>query len=208
MNRWANFNRPLTRTRADATFCAKWFAVCCLLFTVYSLLFTILEMSNSRTRTITWEDPRALAKAAVGLSGMEYLQKIVSGELPPPPIGALMNFRIGEVTEGRAVFLVEPAEYHYNPIGVVHGGLAATLLDSAMGCAVHSTLPAGASYTTLEIKVNYIRPMSAETGLVRCEAKTIHVGGRTATAEGKVVDAKGKLYAHGTTTCIIFRPAA
>ena len=102
-------------------------------------------------------------------------------------------------------FSSNPAEYHYNPIGVVHGGLAATLLDSAMGCAVHSTLPAGAGYTTLEIKVNYIRPMSAETGEVRCEANIIHAGGRTATAEGKVLDQEGKLYAHGTTTCMIFR---
>jgi len=119
-----------------------------------------------------------------------------------------MNFRIGELSEGRAVFVVEPAEYHYNPIGVVHGGLAVTLLDSAMGCAVHSTLPTGASYTTLEIKVNFIRQMSAETGLVRCEANIIHVGGRTATAEGKIIDQKGKLYAHGNTTCIIFRPIA
>ncbi|MBA2703734.1 MAG: PaaI family thioesterase [Blastocatellia bacterium] len=165
-------------------------------------------MSNPHTRTITWEDPRALAKAAVGLSGMEYLQKIVAGELPPPPIGVLMNFRIAELSEGRAVFTVEPAEYHYNPIGVVHGGLAATLLDSAMGCAVHSTLPAGASYTTLEIRVNYLRAMSAETGLVRCEANLIHVGGRTAVAEGKILDQQGKLYAHGTTTCIVFRPSA
>lgn len=163
-------------------------------------------MSDTRTRTVTWEDPRALAKAAIGLSGMEYLEKIVSGELPPPPIGALMNFRIAELSEGRAVFTVMPAEYHYNPIGVVHGGVAATLLDSAMGCAVHSTLPAGASYTTLEIKVNYLRPLSAETGEVRCEANIIHVGGRTAVAEGRIVDAKGKLYAHGTTTCIVFRP--
>src|SRR5437773_2565133 len=177
---------------------------CCLLFAVCCLLFQ--PMSNPRMRTITWEDPRALAMAAVGLSGMEYLQKIVSGELPPPPIGALMNFRIAELSEGRAVFTVEPAEYHYNPIGVVHGGLAATLLDSAMGCAVHSTLPAGGGYTTLEIKVNYIRPMTAETGLVRCKAKVIHVGGRTATAEGRLEDGRGKLYAYGTTTCIIFRP--
>jgi uncharacterized protein (TIGR00369 family) len=146
-----------------------------------------------------------LAKAADGLSGLEYLRKIVSGELPPPPIGVLMNFRISELSEGHAVFTVEPAEYHYNPIGVVHGGVAATLLDSAMGCAVHSTLPAGAGYTTLEIKVNYIRPMTAETGVVRCEANIIHVGGRTATAEGKVLDEKGKLYAHATTTCLIFR---
>lgn len=165
-------------------------------------------MSNLRTRSITWGDPHALAKAAVGLSGLEYLKKIVAGELPPPPIGALMDFRISELSEGHAVFVVEPAEYHYNPIGVVHGGVAATLLDSAMGCAVHSTLAAGVSYTTLEIKVNYIRPMSAETGLVRCEANIIHVGGRTATAEGKIVDQKGRLYAHATTTCIIFRPVA
>ncbi|HVF57755.1 MAG TPA: PaaI family thioesterase [Pyrinomonadaceae bacterium] len=160
----------------------------------------------TRTRTFSWEDPRALAEAGRNLSGLEYLQKIVAGELPRPPISALMNFRISELGEGRAVFTVEPAEYHYNPIGVVHGGLAATLLDSAMGCAVHSTLPAGAGYTTLEIKVNYIRPMTAETGEVRCEAKVIHVGGRTATAEGRVFDADGKLYAHATTTCIIFRP--
>ena len=162
-------------------------------------------MSNSRTRTITWDDPQALAKSAVGLSGMEYLQKIVSGELPPPPIANLMDFRLGELSEGHAVFLVEPAEYHYNPIGVVHGGLAATLLDSAMGCAIHSTLPAGAGYTTLEMKVNYIRALTAQTGEVRGEANVIHVGGRTATAEGRVVDKAGKLYAHATTTCIIFR---
>jgi len=160
---------------------------------------------EARTRTISWEDPRALAEAGRGLSGLEYLRKIVAGELPRPPIGALMNFNITDLSEGRAVFIVEPAEYHYNPIGVVHGGLAATLLDSAMGCAVHSTLPAGGGYTTLEIKVNYVRPMTVETGRVRCEAKVIHVGGRAASAEGRVVDESGKLYAHGTTTCMIFR---
>ncbi|HKS28716.1 MAG TPA: PaaI family thioesterase [Pyrinomonadaceae bacterium] len=164
------------------------------------------DNTEARTRTITWEDPRALAEAGRNLSGLEYLQKIVSGELPRPPIGSLMNFQIAELAEGRAVFTVEPAEYHYNPIGVVHGGLAATLLDSAMGCAVHSMLPAGAGYTTLEIKVNYVRAMTAETGTVRCEAEVIYAGGRTATAEGRVVDGAGKLYAHGTTTCIIFRP--
>ena len=162
-------------------------------------------VKKERTRTFSWEDPRALAEAARGLSGLEFLRKVVAGELPRPPISALMSFQISELSEGRAVFVAEPAEYHYNPIGVVHGGLAATLLDSAMGCAVHSTLPAGAGYTTLEIKVNFVRPLTAETGRVRCEARVIHVGGRTATAEGKVVDEEGKLYAHGTTTCIIFR---
>ena len=160
---------------------------------------------GARTRTISWEDPRALAEAGRGLSGLEYLRKIASGELPRPPIGALMSFGLAEIEEGRAVLTVEPAEYHYNPIGVAHGGLAATILDSAMGCAVHSVLPAGAGYTTLEIKVNYVRAMTAETGPVRCEARVIHVGGRTATAEGRIVDAAGRLYAHATTTCIIFR---
>jgi uncharacterized protein (TIGR00369 family) len=160
----------------------------------------------ARTLTVSWEDPRALAEAGRGLSGLEYLQKIVAGELPRPPISALMNFGLVELSEGHAVFAVEPAEYHYNPIGVVHGGLAATLLDSAMGCAIHSMLPAGAGYTTLEVKVNFVRAMTAETGRVRCEAKLIHLGGRTATAEGRILDEGGKLYAHGTTTCLIFRP--
>ena len=140
------------------------------------------------------------------MSGLEFLQKIVSGELSPPPLAALMNFDLVELREGYAVFAIDPAEYHYNPIGVVHGGVAATLLDSAMGCAVHSTLPAGAAYTTLEIKVNFVRAMTSETGRVRAEAKLIHIGGRTATAEGRIVDEAGKLYAHGTTTCLILRP--
>ena len=159
-----------------------------------------------RTLTVRWEDPRALAETGRGLFGLEYLRKFVAGELPRPPISALMNFGLVEVSEGYAVFTVEPAEYHYNPIGVVHGGLAATLLDSAMGCAVHSALPAAAGYTTLEIKVNYIRAMTTETGLVRCEGKLVHLGGRTATAEGRIMDENGKLYAHATTTCLIFRP--
>ena len=164
------------------------------------------EGDSERTRTVNWKDPRPLAEAGRGLSGLEFLHRIVSGDLPPPPLAALMNFDLVEVREGYAVFAIDPAEYHYNPIGVVHGGVAATLLDSAMGCAVHSTLPAGAGYTTLEIKVNFVRAMTAETGRVRCEAKLIHLGGSTATAEGRVIDEAGKLYAHGTTTCLILRP--
>jgi uncharacterized protein (TIGR00369 family) len=162
-------------------------------------------VTQNRTRTVTWKDPRPLAEAGRGVSGLEFLQRIVSGELAPPPFAALLNFDLVEVSEGHATFAVNPAEYHYNPIGVVHGGLAATLLDSAMGCAVHSMLPAGAGYTTLEIKVNFIRAMTAETGRVRCEAKIVHSGARTATAEGRIVDEAGKLYAHGTTTCLILR---
>lgn len=158
-----------------------------------------------RTRTISWEDPHAAAEAGRSLSGIEYLLKIIAGELPPPPMGVLMNFQLSEIEEGRAVFTVEPAEYHYNPNGVAHGGLAATLLDSALGCAVYSHLPAGVGYTTLEIKVNYLRPILHTTGQMRAEARTLHVGRSTAMAEATLTGADDKLYAHATTTCIIFR---
>jgi uncharacterized protein (TIGR00369 family) len=161
--------------------------------------------TSARSITVHWEDPRRLGEAARGLTGLEFLQKIAAGELPPPPIASLLNFELVELSEGHAIFAVEPKEYHYNPIGVVHGGLAATLLDSAMGCAVHSMLPAGVGYTTLEIKVNFVRPIKADTGRIRAEAKLIHLGGRTATAEGSVFDEAGKLYAHATTTCLILR---
>jgi len=136
-------------------------------------------------------------------SGLEFLQKFALGELPRPPIGALMDFKLLEVGPGRAVFTVEPAEYHYNPIGTVHGGLAATLLDSAMSCAVHSMLPPGVGYTTLEMKVNFVRALTVATGTVRSEGSVIHMGSRTATAEGRIVDLSGKLYAHATTTCLV-----
>jgi uncharacterized protein (TIGR00369 family) len=113
--------------------------------------------------------------------------------------------RLVEVEEGRAVFAVEPDERHYNGLGIAHGGLAATLLDSALGCAINTVMPAGRVFTTLEMKINYVRPMRRETGEVRCEAEVLHAGGRVATAEGRIVDASGKLYAHGTATCMLFR---
>ncbi len=164
------------------------------------------NLSNTeRTRTITWEDPMVGAKKARSMSGLEYLRAMQNGEIPPPPIAVLMNMNVAEIEEGRVVFTVEPAEYHYNPIGTVHGGLAATLLDSALGCAIQTTLPAGVGYTTLEIKVNYIRSMTSNTGTVYSEGKVIYTGGRIATAEGRITDASGKLYAHATTTCIILR---
>lgn len=162
--------------------------------------------AGTRTRTVTWGDFRAGVTAAKSLSGLEYLRAIVRGEVPGAPIAALMGFAPVEVSEGRAVFVVEPAEYHYNPIGTVHGGLAATLLDSALGCAVHSTLPVGAGYTTLELHVNMVRAISQDTGKLTCTGEVIHVGGRVATAQARLTDADGKLYAHGTTTCMVFRP--
>ena len=164
------------------------------------------DPQRTRTRTITWEDPTTAVQTGKTMSGIQYLKALQSGELPSPPITALIGMEIAEVSEGRVVFSAEPAEYHYNPLGTVHGGIAATLLDSAMGCAVQSVLPFGTGYTTLELKVNYLRPMTGATGIVYCEGKVIHVGGRIATAEARLTDTSGKLYAHGTTTCILLRP--
>ena len=149
-------------------------------------------------------DPAAIAARGRELPGIEYVRQIFDGELPPPPISQLMGFRGVEFEHGRAVFEMTPGPEHYNPIGTVHGGIALTLLDSAMGCAVHTTLAAGVGYTTLEVKTNFVRPITAETGVIRCEGTVIHGGSRIATAEGKLVDGAGKLLAHGTTTCLIF----
>ncbi len=157
------------------------------------------------TRTVTWQDPAPGAAASRTMSGLAFLQAIQRGELPAPPIAALMGMWIAEIEEGRVVFAAVPSDYHYNPIGTIHGGLAATLLDSAMGCAIHSTLPAGTGYTTVELSINYVRGMTRETGEVRAEGTVIHRGGRIATAEGRITDAQGRLYAHGTTTCIVLR---
>lgn len=138
------------------------------------------------------------------MSGLDLLRGWCEGRYPSPPIGRFFNGDLAEVAQGRVVFQGVPGEEHYNPMGIVHGGFAATLLDSCMGCAVHSTLAAGQGYTTLEVKVNYVRPMSDQTGPVRAEGKVVHLGSRVATAEGALTDASGKLLAHGTTTCLIF----
>ncbi len=139
------------------------------------------------------------------MSGLEYMRKLMAGEMTASGMAQLMNFKLTEVSEGRAVFSIVPDERHYNGLGIAHGGLAATLLDTATGCAINTMMPAGRIFTTLEMKVNYVRPMKRETGEVRCEARVIHVGGQVATAEGRIVDAEGKLYAHGTATCMLFR---
>jgi len=157
----------------------------------------------TRSLTVSWDDPLAAFAAGKALAGIDYMKEMIAGRIAPPPIMRLMGFRLAQVGEGLAVFECEPAEQHYNPIGVVHGGLAMTLLDSAMGCCVHTRLPAGVGYTTLEAKVNLVRAITAKTGTIRATGKVIHFGGKTATAEGRLEDAAGKLLAHGTTTCII-----
>ena len=149
--------------------------------------------------------PEELAARGLQLAGIDYVRAIFAGELPAPPIADLMGFHGVEAEPGRAVFEIVPGGQHYNPIGSVHGGVALTLLDSAMGCAVHTLLEAGVGYTTLELKANFVRPIRADTGVVRCEGTVLHAGSRVATAEGRVTDGAGKLLAHGTTTCLVFR---
>lgn len=164
-------------------------------------------MEPARSRTIVWEDPSAFGRAAPQMSGLEFLHAIGRGDLPVPPMMRTLGIEPVEVEEGRVVFAAEPQEYHDNPLGMAHGGLAAALVDTAMGCAVHSLLPAGVGYVTLELKVNYVRPLRAGMGRVLGEGRAIHVGSRVATAEARVVDDAGLLYAHATTTCLIVRPA-
>jgi uncharacterized protein (TIGR00369 family) len=144
------------------------------------------------------------AETAATMTGLELLTGIMAGRFPAPPIAQLIGFDLAEVEKGRAVFEGTPALKHYNPLGSVHGGYAATLLDSCMGCAVHTTLPKGTGYTTLEFKVSLVRAISADTGLVRAEGKVISSGRRVATAEGRLTDARGRLLAHATTTCLVF----
>lgn len=137
-------------------------------------------------------------------SGIEFLNAIASGDIAPAPMGALLDIVPISVAPGRAVFQGTPGAHHYNPSGGVHGGYAATMLDTALGCAIHTMLPQGKGFTTLELKVNYIRGMTEKTGPVRAEGTTISVGGQVAVAEGRITDASGKLYAFATTTCLVF----
>ena len=156
-----------------------------------------------RALTVEWNDPAALAAAGRSMAGIDFLRAIRDGKLPPPPIAQLMGFRLAEVELGHAVFEITPGEQHYNPIGVVHGGVAMTLLDSAMGVCIHTRLPAGTGYTTLEAKTNLVRAITDKTGKLRAIGKVVHFGSRVATAEGRLEDAAGKLYAHATTTCMV-----
>ena len=158
----------------------------------------------SRERSFTWSDPKLISEAALAMSGADLLRGLRDGTVPPAPITSLIGLSFAEVEEGRIVMHLTPAEYHYNPIGSVHGGFLATLLDSVMGCAVHSTLPKGRGYTSLEIKVNYVRAVTADSGKLSAEGKVLHAGRRSAVAEGKVVDGKGRLCATGSTTCLVF----
>lgn len=162
---------------------------------------------NPRTLTVDWEDPSLGPRLAAerGLNGLEYLRGIVRGELPPPPIARLLGLEIVHVEDGEVVFAATPGEQHYNPMGVVHGGLAATLLDSAIGCAMQTKAPPGAFYTTMDINVTYLRPLLAGMGRVFGVASVLNTGRRTALAQGRVVNLDGKLFAYATSTCMLVK---
>jgi uncharacterized protein (TIGR00369 family) len=159
-----------------------------------------------RERTITWQASSLGDKAARTLTGIEYLRAMARGDAPPPPLSLLMAFTLDEIEEGKVIMSAIPAEYHYNPRGVAHGGLAATLFDSALGCAVQSLLPPAHAAPTLQLQTNFIRPITTATGKLTCTGEVIHFGKKTATAEGRLTDASGKLYAHATGTFMIAGP--
>ena len=165
-----------------------------------------LERNIERKRTIVWDDPEINKRDAVSsLSGLDYLKAIKDGKISQPPVAKLIGYRIREVDHGYAVFELQPEEYHYNPFATVHGGILSTLLDTTMTAAVLTTLPQNITCSTVEIKVNFIKPLSAESKPVRCEARTIHIGRRLATVEGRIKGGNDELYAHGVSTCLIFQ---
>jgi uncharacterized protein (TIGR00369 family) len=163
-----------------------------------------MTASDDRTLTVTWDDPMIGASQLKDMTGLEYLQAIITGTIPPPPIAKLMGFDLAEVSEGRATFRVEPNESHYNPIGTVHGGLVCTLLDSVAGCAAQTTLPKGMAYTSLEIKVSYLRPVLAGSGTLTAVGVVTKPGRRAAFVDATVTDGSGKLVATASSTLLVF----
>jgi uncharacterized protein (TIGR00369 family) len=170
------------------------------------------EKVMTRTRTITWHDPAETAALGRDLTGLESLHRIGNGLLPPPPVAELVGFHPIFITPGYIVFAYEPREEHYNTLGAVHGGILTTVLDTVMGCAVHSTLDAGIAPVTIELKSSFVRPVTLATGVLRGEGSVVHGGSRIATAEAKLLDESGTLYAHASSTWLIsdssHKPAA
>ena len=161
---------------------------------------------EARTRRYSWSNPKIAAAAAQRMSGKDYLTAVMKGELPAGPIMDTLAFRLAEVGDGRCVFICEPGEFVYNAIGSVHGGIPATLIDSAASCAVHTVLPAGTGYTTINLSLDMIKAITDGVGTLRCEGRVVRAGGRIAVADAELKGADGTLYARGTATCLILRP--
>jgi uncharacterized protein (TIGR00369 family) len=164
------------------------------------------DSDQARQRTFTWSDPMTIATAGAGLSGAEFFAAIGEGKIPPPPVMRALDFDGVAFGEGSATFRLTPKEFHYNPLGTVHGGVFATMLDSACGCSVHTLLPAGVFYTSLDLSVKFLRPVTVETGPITAEGTVVHLGRRTALAEARITDAAGKVYVRATSSCLIIRP--
>jgi len=164
--------------------------------------------SGCRVRTFSWGDPTIAVAAAQSLSGIDLLRRIMQSEIPAPPTFDLIDFRLTKVEPGEVSGEFQPAEFHYNPVGGVHGGIICTLLDTVMGAAVLTQLPPGCTWSAVEIKVNFVRPVSMASGMLLAEGKIVHPGSRLPTAEGRLVGRDGKLHAHGTTTCFVLREPA
>jgi uncharacterized protein (TIGR00369 family) len=161
---------------------------------------------TQQTKTISWVDPRPQAEQSLTMSGLDYLQAMVDGTIPPPPIASHINLEIVEVGPGVAVMAATPDYSHYNPIGSVHGGFFATLLDSVCGCAVQTTLPAGTAYTSLDLNVSFLRGISTDTGRVVATGRVTKPGSRAAFVEADIKDAQGRLLATATSTCLVITP--
>ncbi|AVV47185.1 PaaI family thioesterase [Streptomyces sp. ID05-04B] len=157
-----------------------------------------------RSRTYEWSDPTLSAGAVGDHSGLDFLREILAGRLPAPPVAAALGFTLEEAEHGRAVFMLVPGEEHYNPIGSVHGGVFATLLDSAAGCAVQSVLPQGTGYTSLDLTLKFLRPVTVDTGKIRAIGTVLHSGRRTALAQAELRDSEDRLLAHATSSCMLF----
>lgn len=164
------------------------------------------EQPVVRQRSFEWSDPVETASIGAGLSGLEFFAAMAEGRVPPPPIMQALDMSGFAFEEGRMVFRLTPQEFHYNPLGTVHGGVFAALLDSACGCAVHTRLPAGVFYTSLDLSVKFLRPVSIATGEITAEGTVVHLGRRMALAEARILDADGKVYATANSSCLIMRP--
>jgi uncharacterized protein (TIGR00369 family) len=163
------------------------------------------ESPDVRSRSFRWPDPGRFVEPIQKLSGLDFMRAFLAGDLPAPPFMELLGIRIVSVDPGSVAFEFEPAEYMYSPLGNVHGGIVTVLLDTAMGCSFHTTLPAGVGYTTLELKVNFLRPVTSKVGTLRAEGHVVHSGSRVATTEARLFDKGKKLHAHASSTLLILR---
>jgi uncharacterized protein (TIGR00369 family) len=163
-----------------------------------------IDWGPERSRTVTWRDPQRPAEVGLGMAGIDYLEAMIAGKIPPPPISGLIQMGLAEAEPGRVTFRCTPDASAYNPIGAVHGGLVCTLLDSVAGCALHSTLPRGKGYTSVEIKVNYLKPVRASSGELTAVGTLVKAGSRVGFTEGVVTDASGTVVATATSTLLVF----